>query len=182
MNSDYLLKLDSPIDFCNAKAVCFMWGISRILSTLSFQKRKIIKLWDHQALRLCPCSYSYVSHYTTFTAYDRFSRSLIEMISKCRTSSFPANSTNKMADDLYCETEATLAALIVRFCSDVYIHIYMHVYIHTYIHTYTHAHTHTSYRFISVSWRQQDVEQVVNTQNVQIYSVKCYKYFTKTTL
>ena len=47
---------------------------------------------------------------------------------------------------------------------------------------YVHTYTHTFYRSISVSWRQQDVEQVINTQNIQIYSVKYYKFFTKIVL
>jgi len=47
-------------------------------------------------------------------------------------------------------------------------------YIHTYIHTF-----HGS---ISVSYRQQYVEEVINTQDIQIYSVKYYKHFTKTIL
>ena len=46
----------------------------------------------------------------------------------------------------------------------------MHAYIHTYMHTFNGT--------ISVSQRQQGVEQVINT-NIQIYSVKYYKHFTK---
>jgi len=47
-----------------------------------------------------------------------------------------------MAEDRYSEAEATLVALTVRFCSDVYIHTYIHTCMHTYIHTHTHTHTH----------------------------------------
>jgi len=35
---------------------------------------------------------------------------------------------------------------------------------------------------ISVSYRQQYEEEVINTQDIQIYSVKYYKHFTKAVL
>ena len=41
---------------------------------------------------------------------------------------------------------------------------------------------HTFHGSISVSYRQQDVEEVINTQDIQIYSVKYYKHFTKAVL
>jgi len=41
---------------------------------------------------------------------------------------------------------------------------------------------HTFHGPTSVSYRQQDVEEVINTQDIQIYSVKYYKHFTKTIL
>ena len=47
---------------------------------------------------------------------------------------------------------------------------------------YTVQYIHTFHRFISVSYRQQDVEEVINTQDIQIYSAKYYKHFTKAVL
>jgi len=51
-----------------------------------------------------------------------------------------------------------------------------------YIHIYMHTNIHTFHGSISVSYRQQDVEEVINIQSIQIYSVKYYKHFTKAVL
>jgi hypothetical protein len=47
---------------------------------------------------------------------------------------------------------------------------------------YTVQYIHTFHGSISVSYRQQYEKEVINTEDIQIYSVKYYKHFTKAVL
>jgi len=56
-------------------------------------------------------------------------------------------------------------------CIRTYIHTYICVHTHTHTHTRTHTHTHICYRSISLSQRQQDVEQIINIHIYTIFTV-----------
>jgi len=45
-----------------------------------------------------------------------------------------------------------------------YVHTYIHMYIHACIRTHTHTHIYTFHGSVSVSQRQQDAEEIINTQ------------------
>jgi len=65
--------------------------------------------------------------------------------------------------------------------SFLHAYIHTHTYIHTYIHTYMHAYIHILHGSISVS-KTVGCGTSHEYTNIQIYSIKYDKYFTKTIL